>query len=156
MRVLSKKEIKSNRLWNHWLYWMEDIPRDPDHNIIVDYDPNLYRHAFETFQARGRNALSEDEIRGIHPLIRAQVVKEITLTSLATESMEYWSKGWGWIYCWRHTLDTGGLDMLTKVAILRTMKNIENDPHSFFMRHSGISDDIKQRYLGYRISNLME
>ena len=134
-------------------------PFGPDLKRIEDYEPEKFRAAFEHFQSRGRKGLSTEELYGIHPLVSAQKAKEVTLTSMAEESMEYWSKGWGWDVPWSHTCDTRRegakpMDRLTYVAILRTRKSIAKDPHDFFERHPGISAEIKQRYFANRVAAL--
>lgn len=127
-------------------------PHGPDLKRIEGYQPERYRSAFERFQTHGRKGLSGDELYGIHPLVAAQKAKEVTLTSMAEESMEWWAKGFGWATPWLDTLgrvkEGEKMDRLTRVAILRTMKSIANDPHDFFERHPGISAGIKQRYFG--------
>lgn len=160
-RKRTRKRIKADRLWTHWLYWLSPTPFGPDLLPISSYNPELYRSAFDHFQTRGRNGLTDDELRGIHPLIDAQKSKEITLTSLAEESMEWWANGWGWVYPWDHTINTRTegnkpMDRLTLVAILRTVKSIEEDPHGFFERHPGISDDQKHRHFGRRYNSLSQ
>jgi hypothetical protein len=150
----TRKQVRANRLWKHWLSWLPEKPFDPDLRRIDDYDPKLYRRAFEWFQSNGRRGLTPDQLRGIHPLIDAQKAKEITLTSLAEESMEWWANGWGWIHPWSSTLESGRIDRLTRVAVLRTMKSIEQDPHAFFERHPGISQEKKWRYFRQRVAAL--
>lgn len=149
----TRKQIKSDRLWKHWLYWLGEHPAF-DHNLkeIKDYNPELYRNAMKNYQTHGRKALSNDEFYGVKPLLDAQKAKEIFLTSLAEESLEYYCKRWGWILPWQHTIDGGrreNIDRLTKVAILRTIKSIQKDPFDFFQRHPGIKPHIKQKYINY-------
>ncbi|MFZ4765828.1 MAG: hypothetical protein ACOYMN_12830 [Roseimicrobium sp.] len=154
----TRKQVRADRLWRHWLSWMGE-PYGPDLKRIEGYEPEKYRSAFERFQTHGRKGLSVDELYGIHPLLAAQKAKEVTLTSMAEESMEWWAKGNGWDIPWQHTCDTrkeGGkpMDRLTYVAILRTRKTISKDPHDFFERHPGISAELKQRYFCYRVATL--
>jgi len=156
----TRKQIRADRLWMHWLSFLGE-PFGPDLKRIEDYNPETYRGAFERFQTHGRSVLSEDETRGINPLIGAQKSKEVMLTMMAEESMEWWSKGHGWAIPWMHTCATRKLgdkpmDRLTYVAILRTMKSIAKDPVDFFTRHPGISPEIKRRYFGYRVASLNE
>lgn len=151
----TRKQIKADRLWRHWLSWIGE-PFGPDLKPIGNYDPNRFRKAFEHFQTHGRKGLSVEEQHGIHPLISAQKAKEVTLTSMAVESMEWWAKGHGWAVPWIDTLGRvkGGekMDRLTRVAILRTMKSMAKDPCAFFERHPGIEPELKQRYFNYRVS----
>jgi hypothetical protein len=155
---VNRKQVKSNRLWKHWLHWLAEDVFDENLKRIEGYDPEAFREAFQRFQTHGSKALTEDEVRGIKPLKDAQKAKEFFLTSLAEESMEWWAKGDGWIYPWIHTLDTRKqgrpLDRLTIVAILRTMKTIRRSPHDFFERHPGISQELKARYFSIRFSTL--
>lgn len=148
----TKKQVRSDRLWRHWLSWMGE-PYGPDLKYIYNYDPDAFRGAFEKFQTHGRKGLTPDELYGIAPLLAAQKAKEVTLTSMATESMEWWAKRWGWAIPWLHTLDMvrGGekMDRLTKVAILRTVKTIAVDPFAFFERHPGIPTELKARFFSY-------
>lgn len=151
----NRKQIKADRLWKHWLYWLPEQCFGPDLKEIENYDPEKYRKAFEHFQTKGRKGLTEEEIYHIHPLIEAQKRKEITLSSLAEESMEWWSNLKGWIYPWLHTIENKGtMDRLTFIAILRTIKSIAKDPHDFFLRHPGISQQTKHRYFTQRVQNL--
>ncbi len=155
----TRKQIKSDRLWKHWLYWLADEVFDNNLKKIENYDPEKYRSAMYKWQTYGGKSLTDDELSGVKPLIDAQKAKEIFLTSLAEESMEYWSKGWGWIWPWRHTIDARKtdirkMDRLTYVAILRTIRSIEKDPHDFFERHPGISDRLKARYFSIRATTL--
>ena len=133
-------------------------PFGPDLKPIPNYDPTRYRKAFERFQTHGRNGIIAEDIYGIAPLLGAQKAKEVTLTSMAIESMEWWSKGFGWEIPWLDTLERVKLgekmDRLTRVAILRTVKSISKDPISFFERHPGISHELKQRYFSFRVSTL--
>ena len=149
----TRKQVRSERLWKHWLYWLSESPFGRDMRPLAGYSPEQYRGAFEHFQSSGRKGLTETDLEGIHPLLCAQKAKEVFLTSLAEESMEWWAKGWGWIHPWQHTLDTRRegkpLDRLTHVAILRTVKKLAKDPFAFFQRHPGIPDELKLRYLSY-------
>lgn len=153
----TRKQIKADRLWKHWLSWMGE-PFGPDLKRIKNYDPSKFRDAFEMFQTHGRRALSESQLYGIEPLLAAQKAKEATLTSMAIESMEWWSKGGGWAIPWLDTLSRAKegerMDRLTRVAILRTIKSIAKDPHNFFSRHPGIPDKLKERYFNYRAASL--
>jgi hypothetical protein len=154
-----RKQIRKDRLWKHWLYWLSDDAFDHNLKKIENYDPEKYRNAMDKWQTHGRKALTDDEFQGVKPLIDAQKAKEIFLTSLAEESAEFWSKGWGWIYPWQHTIDMRNtdskkMDRLTYVAILRTMKSIAEDPHDFFERHPGIKPEIKDRFFSYRVDSL--
>jgi len=156
-RRRTRKQVRADRLWRHWLSWMGE-PCGPDLKRIEGYQPNEYRSAFERFQTHGRKGLSQDELYGIHPLLAAQKAKEVTLTSMAEESMEWWAKGNGWAIPWHDTLERvksgEKMDRLTRLAILRTMKSITKDPHDFFERHPGISAELKQRYFSYRVATL--
>jgi hypothetical protein len=149
MQTRTRKQVKADRLWKHWLSWLGE-PFGIDLRPIPNYDPSCFRVAFEHFQTHGRKGLTEHELCGIHPLLCAQKAKEITLTSMAEESMEYWSKGWGWVTPWLHTCNQvksgEKMDRLTYVAILRTIKSIAKDPHGFFERHTGIDPKTKARY----------
>lgn len=153
----TRKQIKADRLWRHWLSWMGE-PFGPELKPISNYNPSRYRRAFEQFQAHGRKGLSAEDQYGIEPLLSAQKAKEVTLTSMAIESMEWWSKGHGWAIPWLDTLERvkGGekMDRLTRVAILRTVESISKDPHGFFERHPGITPELKQRYFSYRVASL--
>ena len=156
MNKKTRQEVRKNRLWKHWLFWMGE-PFGPDLKRMDGWEAERYRAAFERFQSLGAKALSPDELRGIHPLIAAQKAKEVLLTSLAEESLEYWAKGWGWRVPWQHVCDTRNigrkpLDRLTYVAMLRTMKSIAADPVAFFDRHPGISTRTKERYFGLKFA----
>ena len=155
----TRKQIKSDRLWRHWLYWVGDaIPFGPDLKPIQNYDPNQWRSEFERFQSKGPSGMSSDVLWHIAPLIAAQRAKEVFLTSLAEESLEFWSEGAGWALPWLHTIDTRNrdrpMDRLTYVAILRTMKSIKVDPLNFFMRHPGISEKRKKEALAVRVASI--
>ena len=150
----TRKQVKADRLWKHWLHWLSPTPFGPDLKPIPDYNPGTYRNAFERFQTHGPKALTEAERYGITPLIAAQKAKEVFLTSLAEESMEWWAKGHGWIYPWLSTLsfrkNSPPMDRLTYVAILRTMRSLDHDSLGFFLRHPGIAPELKQRYLSIK------
>lgn len=150
----TRKQVKADRLWKHWLHWLSPTPFGPDLKPIPDYNPGTYRNAFERFQTHGPKALTEAERYGIAPLIAAQKAKEVFLTSLAEESMEWWAKGWGWVHPWASTLSHRNagtpMDRLTYAAIQRTMRSLARDPLNFFLRHPGIAPELKQRYLAYK------
>jgi hypothetical protein len=150
MKRRTRKQVKADRLWRHWLFWLSDTPMGRDLRLLENYNPERWRKAFEWFQSYGPLVLAEDELDGIYPLICAQRAKEVVLTSLAEESMEWWAKGQGWVYPWLHTLQTKGLDRLTRVAILRTMKSIAKDPVSFFNRHPGLTPKTKERFFSLK------
>lgn len=149
---MTRKQIRKNRWWKHILGHLPQQIFGTDLRRLENYDPEKWRGAFEDFQSNGLGNLSPEEREGIHPLIQAQRQKEILLTELATECMEYWANGWGWMIPIRSTLDgEPKLDRLTKVAILRMMKTMEeNYPVGvvdFFCRHPGIKESQRQRYL---------
>ena len=148
---ITRKQIKANRSWKHWLYWLEPEPWGEDGQRIKNYDPEKYREAFNYFQSNGRRGLTDDQVTGIYPLIQAQKAKEITLNMMVEESMYFWSDGGGWRTPWRCTLDlnktdTKKFDRLTLVAILRIMRSIDADPLDFFARTTSISPQIKIKY----------
>ena len=149
---LTRKQIKANRLWKHWLYWLGDaVPFGPDLKPIPNYNPEQWRSAFERYQTLGSGGISSEALWHIAPLIAAQRSKEVFLTSLAQESLEFWASGFGWSAPWYHTLECGRsdarrMDRLTRVAILRTMRSIKADPVGFFSRHPGIKQHTKERY----------
>lgn len=155
-RRRTRKQIKSDRLWKHWLYWLGDGPFfNSKLETLIDYNPDLYRAAFERYQSHGKRALTAEELEGIQPLLNGQKSKEILLTSLAIESMEFWAEGCGWIHPWRHTLESPGdrpMDRLTKVAILRCIRSLKEDSIGFFIRHPGIESHRKERYLAIRLN----
>lgn len=143
---LSRSALRSNRWWKHILYYLPEKVFGPDLRDLVEYDPNQWRAAFEKFQTHGRKDLSAAELYHIEPLIAAQRHKEVTLTTLAAESLEWWEKGWGWGWPWRAVLESKPCpDRLTRVAIMRTMKTISKDSLGFFQRHPGLSEEAKQR-----------
>ena len=148
---MTRQQIRSNRLWKHWKSWLPSPVFGLDMRRIDSYDPEPWRDAFQRFQTHGRHALTEAEYEGIWPLICAQKNKEITLTSLVDESMEWWANRWGWIYPFADFLAGGG-DRLTRLAVMRTMKNIAQDSIGFFLRHPGIKHDIKMNRIA-RIAN---
>lgn len=149
----TRKQIRKDRRWNEFVLHLPRPMFDHDGNRLQSYDANAWRNAFERFQEDGAASLTPDELRGIHPLVCAQKNKEIMLTSLAEESMEWWAKGWGWIHPWQAVLD-GKPSRLLRLAILRTIKTISTDPHGFFERHPGISDGVRNRYFAQRESLL--
>ncbi len=143
----TRKQIRRDRLWKHWLSFLSKKCYGPDFKEIKDYNPELWRNAFEKFQTYGKSKLTKEEIYNIEPLIAAQKSKEITLTSLAEESMWYWSTGGGWIYPWLGSLQKP-IERLFRVAILRTMRKIRDSGSlEFFLSHPGISEETKTRYL---------
>ncbi len=150
MKRRTRKQVKADRLWWHWLFWLSDTPMGRDLKPIENYRPEEWREPFDRFQSCGASCLSSRELDSIYPLICAQRAKEVVLTSLAEESMEWWAKGDGWIYPWLHTLQTKGLDRLTRVAILRTMKSIAKDPVDFFNRHPGLTPKTKERFFSLK------
>lgn len=154
----TRKQIRKERQWKHWLYWLGDGPFfDSNLKEIQGYDPEKYRQAFHKFQTHGVSKLTVEEQDGIKPLVDAQKCKEIFLTSLALESLEWWSCGHGWIHPWRHTVqinktDPKKMDRITLVAIARTIRKIREDSYGFFARHPGIREDVKARFLAIRLS----
>lgn len=155
----SRKQIRSDRLWKHWLYWLKPPYFGPDWKELPNYDPEEYREAFHAFQTHGSGAVPHEKHAGLAPLVAAQRAKEVFLTTLALESFEWWAKGWGWEHPWQHTLEMGKtdqkkMDRLTKVAILRTIKSIRPDPLDFFDRHPGITAEEKVRFFGVREATL--
>lgn len=147
----SRKQIRKDRWWNHILFYIPKHAFGSDLREIHGYDPTQWRDAFERFQSFGEKALSAQEREGIMPLIAAQKGKEIMLTSLAEECMEFWSRHWGWFTPISATLQRRDgelpLDRLTRVAVLRMARSIERDVVGFFTRHPGIKDEKKQRLL---------
>ena len=146
----SKKQIRQDRLWKHFMSFLDSKVFGPDMRVMDGYNPELWRDAFFRYQAQGPTALTDTELFHIHPLIDAQKRKEITLTGLAEESMEWWSKGAGWIYPWLDTINRKPIDRLFKVACMRTMRTIAKDSLGFFINHPGINADLKKRYLDER------
>lgn len=146
----TKKQIRQDRLWKHFKSFLDDRIWDSQMGEIHGYDPEPWRDAFFRYQSNGSKGLTADELEGIKPMVDAQKAKEITLTSLAIESMEWWSVGAGWIYPWLDVLNRGVKDRLFKVAIMRTMKNIAKDSVTFFKHHPGIPEATKQRYFDIR------
>lgn len=149
---INRKQIKADRLWKHWLSWLGGH-YGPDLKYIENYNPNEHRKDFEHFQTHGRKGMTEKQIYGIHPILCAQKAKESTLTQMAIESMEWWSKGLGWAIPWLDTLSRVAepMDRLQRLAILRTMKSIALDPQGFFERHPGILPEQKSRFFMNRI-----
>lgn len=119
----TKKQIKQNRLWNHFKSYICYPIFDSKMKKIGDYDPEKWRDAFLRYQSLGRKALTEEEIEGIAPLINGQANKEIFINSLVMETMEFDAMGWGWIYPINHTLHTG-VDKLTKLALLKIRRRL--------------------------------
>lgn len=127
---------------------------------VKDYDPEKWRSAFEHYQEKGSKGLSSEELTHIKPIVDGQRIKEITLNGLVTESMEFWANNWGWINPFVATLTTlPKVDRLTKVAILRMMRNMQggikgkynsNSVMDFFVRHPGISSKTKNHYLSIK------
>lgn len=121
---LSRKIIRQNRLWSHFLYWLGDGPHfHSDGSRWDDYEPERWRKTFLNFQSNGRRGLSPDEIDGITPLIDGQRRKELTLNSLVIEMLIWDSEGWGYIHPAMHVLETK-MDRLTRLSVLRTLNNI--------------------------------
>lgn len=155
----TRKQVRADRQWKHWLYWLSPTPFTKGLRPLENYGPEPFRDAFNRFQSSGASTLTPEELDGIHPLVCAQKAKEVFLTSLAEESMEWWSKGDGWIYPWLHTLaerknGEKPMDRLTLVAILRTMKSIQQDSLGFFLRHPGIKESLRQKYLATRLASV--
>jgi len=156
--MLTRKQIRKNRWWRHILSHLPQRVFGSDMREIKDYHPEQWRDAFERFQSHGNQALTEIEREGILPLIAAQKGKEILLTSLAEECMSFWAKGWGWIHPIASTLakpvqpEEKRVDRLTRVAILRMLRNMRADVVDFFIRHPGIKEDTKQRHLAEFLS----
>jgi len=160
---IRRNKIRKDRVWNNFLYFcnFKKWPAFINLKEITDYNPEDYREAFERYQTGGKHALKNaQELLYIQPILDGQRQKEILLDSLAEESMEYWAKGWGWIYPWVHTLDMK-VDRLTKVAILRSLRTMlgtklnctEYHPENilnFFVRHPGIKPKTKKRFLDLR------
>ena len=158
-----KQKIRKDRVWNHFMYWCDFENNKPfiDLQVVVDYDPNDWRDAFERYQTNGAKALSTIELKFIEPIVNGQRIKEITLNGLATESLEFWANSWGWIYPWIDSLTREPFyDRLTKVAILRTIRKMQGgkkghyNPNSvidYFMSHPGISEKTKQYYLNLKL-----
>lgn len=140
-----KTVIRRDRLWKHWKSWLSSPLFDINGNRLDAYDPEPWRAAFERFQSHGKSALTDAEYAGIWPLICAQKNKEITLTSLVDESMEWWANRWGWIYPFLSFLGESGVDRLTRLAVLRIMKGVAQDSLGFFLRHPGIPEDRKMK-----------
>lgn len=158
---MTKQEIRKNRWWKHILSYLPSKVFGFDLRRIQNYNPEQWRDAFERFQSSGIKALMPFEREGIDPLISAQRGKEIFLTAIATECMEFWSNGWGWMIPINDVLQKRvgepSLDRLTRVAILRMRKTmLENYPVGvvdFFCRHPGIKESQRERYLAVFLAN---
>lgn len=140
----TKKQIKKDRWWKHIKWWLKPpffINLKQDEN----WNPDEWRNAFERYQSNGSKALSEDELNGIQPLIAAQIQKEACLSSHACEAMEFWAAGQGWSIPIWDSLKRGGYDRLTRLALLRMRRAMENDVIAFFKSHPGIPEAIKER-----------
>lgn len=124
MIKLTKKEIKNNRLWEHFKSFISYPIFDSKLRKIENYDPEQYKEAFFHFQTHGRKGLTAEQIEGIKPLIDAQKNKEITLNSLIMEIFELDSKNWGWIYPINSILSYK-MDRLTRLAILRIKRRLQ-------------------------------
>jgi len=147
MKRLSKKaknQIRKNRLWKHWLYWLGEPPYWDNWHEYKNYDPEKFRDAFEKFQTHGRPALSEEEWFGIQPLKNAQNQKEFVLTGLCEEALEFWAQNMGWVHPLNHYVSTSK-DRLTKVAVLRIIKRIQEDgAETFLLGHPKIPQKRKE------------
>ena len=142
-----KRQIRRDRTWNHFLYWLSDLKFHSNFTKWVEpYNPEDHRLDFEEYQSHGARNLTAEQIEGIKPLLDGQVSKEITLNLLVEESMEWWAHGAGWTYPFLSFLSFKN-DRLTKVAVLRIKKQLQEDNIGFWMRHPGISEDSKQKYL---------
>ena len=120
---LTKKQIRANRLWNHFKSYISYPIFNSSGHKVDNYDPEPWRDAFMRYQSLGRKALTEEEREGIKPLIDAQANKEIFINSLVLETLEFDAKGWGFIHPINSTLDTG-VDRLTKRALLKIKRNL--------------------------------
>lgn len=144
MTTRAKKQIRKDRWWNHVKAWLKP-PFFINLQPVENYNPELWRDAFERFQTHGASSLSAEEIDGIQPLVSAQVQKEAVLTGHASEALEFWSSGMGWMPPLRDSLERGDYDRLTRVAILRMIRSLRQDALGFFQRHPGISQAAKGR-----------
>lgn len=158
---LTKKQIKQNRLWNHFKSYICYPIFDSKMRKINDYDPEKWRDAFLRYQSLGRRALTEEEIEGIAPLINGQANKEIFINSLVMETMEFDAMGWGWVHPINHTLQTG-VDRLTKVALLKIKRrlagyNRENGAFKYEKwRSDGFFGRLENFYKSHPVSKLEE
>lgn len=157
MKRLSKKQkqqIRKNRLWKHWLRWLGEAPYWDNWHEYKDYDPEKFRDAFEKFQTHGRSVLTDDEWFGIQPLKNGQNQKEFVLTGLCEEALEFWSQNLGWIYPLSHYASQEK-DRLTKVAVLRIIKRIEEDGAAkFLLGHPKIPQKRKDYAVATKYSDL--
>jgi hypothetical protein len=157
-----KKKFKADRLWKHFMYWC-DFKNNPPFigmKIVQDYDPEMWRNAFEKFQSNGSKYLTQEEMINIKPILDGQRQKEIFLNGIVEESMEFWSTGHGWrIPLYAAFCECS--DRLTKVAIGKIIRNMyghgkkEYQPMAatdFFIRTPSISDRIKSKLLSTRLS----
>jgi hypothetical protein len=142
----TKRQIRQDRTWKHFLFWLGNGPHFINMQQSSDYNPEQWRAAFERYQSQGKSALSNDELAGIQPLIDGQRQKEICLNGHVAESMEWWAWHQGWIHPLRDSLIRGGYDRLTKVAILRMIRSMRDDLVGFFARHPGLDESVKSRH----------
>lgn len=154
-KKMTKKEIRKKRDSEHWKFWLPDPLFDWEGKKTTDYDADKWIPAFLVFQSHGRGPLSEDEWNGIQPLISGQRNKEITISSIIEESMEFWANGWGCLVPLRHTFDTNKtdarkLDRKTLAAMIKIFRQIREDSVGFFKRTSAISEDKKTRYINHK------
>lgn len=145
-KSLTRKQIKKNRTWNHFKWWVGDGPHFIDNKEVVDYEPEKWRDAFERYQSYGPKALTTEEHINIKPLLDGQRQKEICLNGHVAECMEWWAHHRGWIWPLRDSLLRGKYDRLTRLAMLRMMRSMSEDIVGFFERHPGIEDDVRQRH----------
>lgn len=129
---MNRKQIKQNRLFNHFKSYIPDKIFGSDLREIINYNPDLYRDLFLKYQSYGRKSLSSIELENIKPLVDAQSLKEITINSIIMETFEWDSRGWGWIYPINNILSSK-LDRLTKLSLLRIKKRLygENELLTF-------------------------
>lgn len=142
----SKEQIRKDRTWRHFLFWLGKGPHFINMKEAHGYDPEMWRVAFERYQSQGAASLSPAELSGIQPLIDGQRQKEICLNGHVSESMEWWASHQGWIHPLRDSLMRGGYDRVTKLALLRIVRAMKKDVISFFQRHPGIEEKVKERH----------
>lgn len=143
---LSKKQIRKNRTWKHFLFWLGSGPHFIDMKQAKGYNPEQWRDAFERYQSQGPKALSEQELAGIQPLLDGQRQKEICINGHVAEAMEWWASHQGWMHPLRDSLLRGGYDRLTRLSLLRIIRGLTDDTMSFFQRHPGLDEKVKQRH----------
>lgn len=119
----SKKQIKQDRLWEHFKYFLPDKIFKSDLTKWHNYNPELYKQIFLDYQSYGRKNLTLEQLENIKPLLDGQRQKEIFLNSVVMEIFEWDSKGWGWIYPIDSILSEK-LDRLTRLSLLKIRKRL--------------------------------